>query len=153
MILRVLAVLSLSWPASVFASDLPVPVADIVEGARADCESFEAGAFSMQPEAARREDLTGGGEGWVVDTALMSCSSAASMYCGSGGCSVSFVVGDHVTERIAAGWGIVPFGDRSVLLLDVHGSLCGGINPTPCVEALTWDAETAEFTSLAPRPQ
>ena len=45
------------------------------------------------------------------------------------------------TSLLNQGWDVVTFGRNRVLLMDVHGSRCGGINPTPCVEALAWDQE------------
>lgn len=140
-------------PIALSAQDLPAPVQAVVDDARADCESFEAGEFAAEGSAVQQIDLTGSGEGWIVDTGKMSCSSAASMYCGSGGCGLSMVVGDSVTERIAARWQVMTFFSAPVVLLNVHGSLCGGINPTPCVEALVWDSEAGQFSSIAAQVQ
>lgn len=145
--------LALLWPAALCAEELPQAVQGAIDDARADCESFEAGDFSFEPEAIIKTPLTQTADGWLVDETHMRCSSAASMYCGTGGCGLFLIVGDHITERLAKAWSIVDFYDRPVVLLDVHGSLCGGINPTPCVEALIWDDEASVFTTLAPRDQ
>lgn len=139
---------------AVQADPVPAAVNAVLEDARADCESFEAGDFSLQDAAVEQRDLTGDGQmDWIIDSSLMGCSSAASMYCGTGGCELTLVVGAHITERLAHGWALASFNDRPVLLLDVHGSLCGGINPTPCIEALIWDDEPQQFSTLAPRPE
>ncbi|MEM8958755.1 MAG: hypothetical protein AAGC86_13190 [Pseudomonadota bacterium] len=136
------------------AQDLPPPVQAQIDDARADCESFEAGDFSMTPDAVQQRDLTGDGVlDWVVDESHMDCSSAASMFCGTGGCELSLIVGDRVAETLARGWTVVDAFGRTVVLLDIHGALCGGIGPTPCVEALTWDPDNQRFTSVAPPVQ
>lgn len=38
-------------------------------------------------------------------------------------------------------------GRDRVLLADVDGSQCGGINPTPCIVASVWDAEKKVWRS------
>lgn len=144
------AVLLAAVPAA--AEEFPAPVQAEIDQARADCESFEGGDFSMAAEAVQQIDLTGDfTPDWVVDETHMSCSSLASLYCGTGGCGLSLIVGDIVTERLSKGWMIVDFYQLKAILLDVHGSLCGGINPTPCLEALVWDFGEEHFTTLAPR--
>lgn len=135
------------------AQDVPPAVNAAIEAAAAECAGFEGGQLAVGDDAVIAADLTGSGNGWVLDFAGLSCSSMASFACGSGGCRVLFGVDDHVTERLAAGWALVEFGPAPVILLDVHGSLCGGINPTPCVEAIVWDGEAGAFSSLAPRDQ
>lgn len=147
-ILIVAAAVALTQPVS--AQTFPPAVKEAIETARADCESFEAGDFDRAQDAIRQVDLTGdAGPDWIVDESKMSCSSAASMYCGTGGCGLTLVANGIPTYRIAGGWDIVEFGGAPVLLLSVHGSRCGGINPTPCTEALTWDPEREVFSTLA----
>lgn len=149
-----LAALALLAGLPAAAQDLPPPVQAQIDDARADCESFEAGDFSMAPEALQQIDLTGDGTpDWVVDESHMECSSAASMYCGSGGCGLSLIVGDLVAETLARGWTVVDVFGTPAVLLDVHGALCGGVGPTPCAEALTWDPDSQRFTSVAPPVQ
>ena len=52
-----------------------------------------------------------------------------------------FLVGDELHSLLNQGWDVVDLGPNRVLLADVHGSQCGGMNPTPCVTASTWDKE------------
>jgi hypothetical protein len=90
---------------------------------------------------------------WVLNDYAFACSSAASLYCGTGGCESHFLVGDTVTSLLNQGWDVVTFGRNRVLLMDVHGSRCDDINPTPCVEALTWDQEAKAWRSVLPAPE
>ena len=135
--------------ASLAAQEAPTALTDALDTAAAECAAFEGGVLTVPDDAPREVYLGGGDGGWVLDFADLSCSSMASFGCGTGGCRVLFAVGDHVTERFAAGWTVVAFGVRPVVLLDVHGSRCGGANPTPCVEALVWDGERGAFSTLA----
>ena len=60
-----------------------------------------------------------------------------------------FLVCDVIGSLLNQGWDVVDLGTNRVLLTDVHGSQCGGINPTPCVTASTWDAEDGIWRSTA----
>ena len=132
-------------------SSLPKPLAEQVEAARKACSDFENGEFTLEWGAVSRVDVDGDlRPDWVLDDFASACSSAASLYCGTGGCESHFLVGDTVTSLLNRGWSVVTFGRYRVLLLDVHGSRCGGINPTPCVEALAWDQESKEWRSVRP---
>ena len=123
-------------------STLPKPLVEKAENARKACADFDNGKFALVRGAVRRVDLDGDLiPDWVLDESGFACSSAASLYCGTGGCDSHFLVGDKVTSLLNRGWKVVTLGRNNVLLIDVHGSRCGGINPTPCVEALTWDQE------------
>lgn len=132
-------------------STLPKPLAEKVEAAQKACANFENGEFALEWGAVNRVDLDGDlRPDWVLNDSAFACSSAASLYCGTGGCESHFLVGDIVISLLNQGWDVVTFGQNRVLLVDVHGSRCGGINPTPCVEALAWDQETKAWRSVQP---
>ena len=134
-------------------SILPKPLAEKVEAAKKACVDFENGQFALEWGAVSRVDLDGDlRPDWVLNDYGFACSSAASLYCGTGGCESHFLVVDTVTSLLNQGWDVVTFGRNRVLLIDVHGSRCGGINPTPCVEALTWDQEAKAWRSVQPAP-
>jgi len=148
-----LLLLALAAP---FAAQTPAPPdaltarLDLLAG---QCRSYDQGVVTGLDRAIRPLDLTGDGEGWVLDTAGLSCSSAASLYCGgTGGCEVTFAVGAHVADRLTKGWTLVRLGRLPVILMQVHGTRCGGTNLTPCAEALIWDAGAQDFASIAPPP-
>jgi hypothetical protein len=134
-------------------STLPKPLAEKVEAAKKACANFENGQFALEWGAVSRVDLDGDlRPDWVLNDLGFACSSAASLYCGTGGCESHFLVGDTVMSLLNQGWDVVEFGRNRVLLMDVHGSRCGGINPTPCVEALSWDQEAKAWRSVQPAP-
>ncbi|SLN46172.1 hypothetical protein PSA7680_02360 [Pseudoruegeria aquimaris] len=138
-------------PLAAAAQELPAPLAEIVEARAADCASFENGELTLERGAVRRVDLNGDGTlDTVLDEGYLSCSSAASLFCGTGGCMVNFLVGDTVETRLAKGWQAVLFAPFTVVLAQVHGSECGGTNVNTCVEALVWDEERKAFNTVAP---
>jgi hypothetical protein len=131
-------------------SDLPAPLQEKVDQAQKACSDFENGQFPLERGAVKRVDLDGDLQAdWVLNEVFFACSSAVSLYCGTGGCMSHFLVGDVLGSLLNQGWDVVDLGPNRVLLTDVHGSLCGGINPTPCVTASTWDAEDGIWRSIA----
>jgi hypothetical protein len=140
-------------PVPASAPELPPPALQVeIDRAIAACAGFENGTATLEAGSLSQHDLAGDRvtDDWVFDLSHVACSSAASLYCGTGGCGLFLVVGDTITERLARGWTVTSFGSRQVVLLDVHGSLCGGVNWTPCVEALVWDEENGGFASVLP---
>lgn len=139
--------LALITPASsADVSDLPAPLLEKVESARQACAEFDNGAFNLEWEAVDRVDLDGDlYPDWVLNERGFSCSTAASLYCGTGGCMSHFLVEDVLHSLLNQGWGLADLGPNKVLLADVHGSQCGGINPTPCVTASTWDSDDKQW--------
>ena len=129
-------------------SGLPEQLQEKVEQAREACSGFENGQFALEWGAVSRVDLDGDLRlDWVLNEAFFACSSAVSLYCGTGGCMSHFLVGERLGSLLNQGWDVVDLGSHRVLLTDVHGALCGGINPTPCATASTWDQETAQWRS------
>jgi len=131
-------------------SELPVKLQEKVNLAQQACADFENGDFTMEWGSVARVDLDGDlRPDWVLNEVSFACSSAASLYCGTGGCISHFLVGGVLGSLLNQGWDVVDLGPNHVLLTDVHGSQCGGINPTPCVTASTWDAEDGIWRSTA----
>jgi hypothetical protein len=146
----VLAVLPLALHAQDL-STLPEPLVAKVTAARKACVDFNNGEFALEWGAIVRTDLDGDPQlDWVLNESGFACSSAASLYCGTGGCESHFLVGDTLASLLTQGWEVVTFGRHRVLLTDVHGSRCGGINPTPCVQSLVWDGEAKAWRSVQP---
>ena len=150
--LRFLGFWAASWLAFVTSassadiSDLPEQLQKKVETARQACAEFDNGTFYLEWEAVDRVDLDGDLYlDWVLNERGFSCSTAASLYCGTGGCMSHFLVEDVLHSLFNQGWGLADLGPNKVLLADVHGSQCGGISPTPCVTASTWDSDAKEW--------
>ena len=130
-------------------SGLPPPLVEKVTAARQACADFERGEFALEWGAVTRTDLDGDYRpDWVLDELAFSCSTAVSLYCGTGGCVSHFLVGNVVTSLLNQGWTVITFGPNRVLLTDAHGSDCGGINPTPCFLAHVWDAQDRVWRSV-----
>ncbi|MCB2129646.1 MAG: hypothetical protein KDE03_11345 [Rhodobacteraceae bacterium] len=120
--------------------DLPKEFRDRIETARSDCASFENGVLSIEWGAVKRLDLDGDFvPDWALDEFMLSCSSAPGLFCGTGGCTTTFKVGDSVTTILNKGWDVVWMNTGPVLLAQIHGSECGGTNLNRCFVALTWD--------------
>jgi len=140
-------------PLAVEAQDLaglPASLVEKVGAARYACAEFENGKFDLEWGAVTRTDLDGDlYPDWVLNESGFSCSSAASLYCGTGGCDTHFLVGSALTSLRNRGWTVATIGPLRVLLTHVHGSRCGGINPTPCVLAHAWDAEHKVWRTVA----
>jgi len=140
------ALLSVASVLSVLAvtarADLPdrATIAETLAAGRAACAAVEGGTFSLAPDAVSETDLSGDGTSdTVIDEAGFRCSSAVSLYCGTGGCMVHvFVYEERVQSRVAKGWKVIDWPPLRVLLLALHGTECGGTNLRGCVEALVW---------------
>ena len=148
----VLAAISAAFnTASAHAQDLsglPTPFLEKVEAAQQACSDFENGQFVLELGAVHRVDLDGDIQrDWVLDEAGFACSTAVSLYCGTGGCMSHFLIEDHMFSLLNQGWDMANIGPFRVLLADVHGSQCDGINPTPCVMASVWDPEEKVWRS------
>lgn len=140
------------WVTEVFSQDLsqlPPGLLDKVQAAEQACSNFEAGQFSLAFGAVLRVDLDGDiDQDWVLDEAGFNCSTAASLFCGTGGCVSHFLVDGQLHSLLNRGWDMARLGTLPVLLADLHGSQCDGINPTPCVVASVWDAEKNLWRSI-----
>ena len=69
-------------------STLPKPLAEKVEAAQKACANFENGEFALEWGAVNRVDLDGDlRPDWVLNDSAFACSSAASLYCGTGAVS------------------------------------------------------------------
>jgi len=118
----------------------------ILNEARAECKSFENGELTIDMDRAiTLVDVTGNGEtDAVVDSAAFACSSAASLFCGTGGCALDVVVGGSAFSFLAKGWSVLPGKNAPELAIEVHWSEC---NYTSfCFEKFIWDG--AAFESL-----
>jgi hypothetical protein len=131
---------------------LPPALAEKVTAARQACADVENGEFALEWGAVTRLDLDGDlSPDWVLDESAYACSTAVSLFCSTGGCMSHFLVGDVVASFRNQGWTVLTFGRNRVLLNDVHGSDCGGINPTPCFIARVWDPNVKAWRSVEAR--
>ena len=123
-------------------SEHPPQMQEKVEAAATASATFENCEFDLEWGAVDRLDMDGDlHHDWVLNESGFACSTAASLFCGTGGCMSHFLVEEELRSLLNQGWDVVDLGPNKVLLADVHGSQCGGINPTPCVTASAWDRE------------
>ncbi|MCR9212204.1 MAG: hypothetical protein NXI13_00690 [Proteobacteria bacterium] len=111
----------------------------VFKAAENDCKAFENGVFSTTRKAIPRIDLTGDGiPDTIIDSLQFRCSTAGTLWCGTGGCEITIIVEGKPYEFLAKGWKVVDWTSFKVLLLQVHGSQCGGTNLLNCVRAVVW---------------
>jgi hypothetical protein len=119
------------------------PVPDLLASARSACTGVDGGSFDAG-DAVVRVDLNGdGGDDTLVDASAFRCSSAPSLYCGSGGCALHAVVGDRAWSFQAEGWRMVDWDGRPILLIARDGGWCGGAGAQVCYEAVVWSGGEA----------
>jgi hypothetical protein len=119
------------------AERLPVATA-IAQKAKSECNSVEGGKFSTTEQTITLHDFTGDGRPEeVVDASQFSCSTAVSMWSGSGGTLLWVIVDEKAHQFRAHKWRVVDVDGQKVLLLAVNAAECGE-TPGPCYRALVW---------------
>ncbi|MCA3457743.1 MAG: hypothetical protein IOC92_03890 [Rhodobacter sp.] len=131
-------------PAAAFA-DADAILADAAKA----CAEQDNGVFASEG-AVRQIDMTGDGtEDTIVDEALFTCTTAASLYAGSGGSMIHVFVNGAQSSFLVQGYETVRWADVLIVLLAVDGSSCNTISANPCFEALTWVED--RFVSVRPK--
>jgi len=144
-----ISALTFSTPAwSQDVSRLPPALQLIVDEANKACAEVNNGEFALEWGSVQRIDLNGDlRSDWVLNDVGFACSSAASLYCGTGGCMSHFLIEDNVATLLNQGWEMTTIGPSRVLVAEVHGSQCDGIGPTQCFVASVWDPEEKTWRS------
>lgn len=138
-----IAVLACLFPMTALAD----PDTILADAAKA-CAEQDNGVFASEG-AVRQIDMTGDGtEDTIVDEALFTCSTAASLYGGSGGSVIHVFANGTESSFLVQGYETVRWADRLIVLLAVDGSSCNTISADPCFEALTWVGD--RFVSVRP---
>jgi hypothetical protein len=148
--MRVLLILwLLAGPAFAEVVDEETPVDRVLAAAAAACAGIDGGTMSVGENAITGVDLDGDGAvDTIVDESRLECSSAASAFCGSGGCMLHAVVGDSLTSWQATGWRVLDWEQDRLLLIGRDGGWCGASGAERCYEAAVWS--DGRFLSLAP---
>ncbi len=119
------------------AERLPLAT-EIVQKAKRECAEIDDGKFNATEQAITLHDFTGDGRPEeIVDASQFSCSTAASLWGGSGGTYLWLIVDGKTYEFLAHKWQVVDMDGQKVLLLAVHSSECGD-TIGPCYRALVW---------------
>ena len=134
-----LFILILIFPCAETEASEPVPLATrIVQKAKEDCNRFENGEFHATENAMTWHDITGDGQPEAfVDAAQFSCSTALTLWAGTGGTYLWVIVEGDAYEFLAHNWRLVDFDGQQVLLLAVHSSQCSD-DIGPCYRAMVW---------------
>jgi hypothetical protein len=139
--MRTLAVVFVTFlllPALSMAGE-PLPLAaQIVQQAKQDCETLDNGSFHSTEKTTTLHDITGDGRPEeFVDASQFSCSTALTLWGGTGGTFLWVIVDGKSYEFLAHKWRVVDFDGHKVLLLAVHSSECSD-DVGPCYRALVW---------------
>jgi len=137
-----------------FASLLPLaamadPDAILADAAKA-CAEQDNGVFASEG-AVRQIDLTGDDKpDTVVDEALFTCTTAASLYGGSGGSMIHIFANGTESSYLVEGYETARWANNLIVLLAHGGSACNTIGANACFEALTW-VDPEGFVSVRPK--
>ncbi|MDQ2091170.1 hypothetical protein [Marimonas arenosa] len=125
----------------------------LIDRAAADCQAFENGEFD-QGDAITEIELRsqfGAVYAELVDESQYACSSAASLYCGTGGCMLNLIVNGETMAWQATGWRLIDWGPDRILLIGRDGGWCGGAGAEVCYEALVWS--NGKILTVGPEPE
>ena len=125
----------------------------LIDRAAADCRGLENGEFDAGDAVTTIElrSQFGAVEAELVDESEYACSSAASLYCGTGGCMLNLIVAGTVQAWQATGWRLVEWGPDRILLIGRDGGWCGGAGAEVCYEALVWS--NGRILTVGPAPE
>jgi hypothetical protein len=108
----------------------------IIDQGRLAC-SKEKGQFNAASDAVMKFDLNGDGKpDEIVDEGKFACSTAASLYCGTGGCGLHLIVDGKDHNYLSQVWSVASLGEAKIILFGVHWSACK--YKSPCVRGVVW---------------
>ncbi|MEM8794759.1 MAG: hypothetical protein AAGE61_04260 [Pseudomonadota bacterium] len=117
----------------------PIDAEAVLAEAAEECASIDDGRFERDEGAVLSVDLgSDSGNDVIIDFSKLHCTSAASFWCGSGGCSLVVLTSGKRYDFLARAFKTVEWFDREILLLSLHGSACGGAGAEPCFAAYFW---------------
>jgi hypothetical protein len=125
----------------------------LIDRAAADCQGFENGEFDRGDAVTEIElrSQFGTVNAELVDESQYACSSAASLYCGTGGCMLNLIVNGETMAWQATGWRLIDWGHDRILLIGRDGGWCGGAGAEVCYEALVWS--NGKILTVGPEPE
>ena len=140
--LLAVSVISMSLPGTGFAAGDAVAAykADLVE----TCRGIDGGKLTFQPGFETRRDVTGDRKADVIlDNSKAACSSAASTFCGSGGCEIAVFVTSkrgfrNAFQPLTQDWQIVSLRGKPAIHLFLHGTACGRSGAEACEKWYAW---------------
>jgi hypothetical protein len=128
----------------------PPEVRESLKYAHEECG--EGGKVTFAPETVRKLDLTGDGRpDYIVDFGDTQCAERASVYCGTGGCSMDILVTlpdgkiRTVFSARARSYEILPGKGARSIRFELHGSFCGRSGNPSCIKIRRITAKPFEF--------
>ncbi|WP_022723490.1 hypothetical protein [Rhodopseudomonas sp. B29] len=139
--------------------DLPPSIRRSVDTLQRACSpdrlSFESGFVT-------RKDVNGDTrDDYVLDYGQAKCGEMSSSFCGSAGC-LTQVYASHADgtyslelDMNVRGISFIKHGGTPAMLLDLHGSQCGGVGADPCTKISYFDGKQklAEVPGMPTAPQ
>ncbi len=129
---------------------IPAEVAKSAARYVAECESYGAAPSPTGKFIAPVDLNEDSASDYIIDTNEMK----ASCFCGSGGCTIEAWVSDGGRHGMAfqenvRGWQVSSKGSMPpVLIVDLHGTACGGVGADVCLKALVYrDGKMIETTA------
>jgi hypothetical protein len=130
----------------------PREVETVLDAARTACREAEGGKVTFRPEVVRRLDLTRDGRAdYIVDLNEAECTDAATLFCGTGGCDLTILVGQpdgafkKVFEGRALRYEMLPGKGAKRIKFRLHGSYCGKGGTERCEQVRKIDGKKFEF--------
>jgi hypothetical protein len=157
-LLSIAAPTEANWPLATAAkaAELKPPSGappEITQSAKAyleECESYGSAPSPTDRYIAAVDLNDDGAPDYLIDTNEMN----APCFCGSGGCTIEAWVSDAGGHKLAyqsnvRGWQVVPKESfPPMLLVDLHGSACGGVGADLCLKALVYrDGKLTDTTA------
>ncbi len=131
----------LCFSLAAIASENEAAATAIFQKAISECKGLDEGEFDSTEKTTTLHDLTGDGRPEeIVDASQFSCSTAASLWGGSGGTYLWAIVDGKAYEFLAHRWKVVDMDGQNILLLAVHSSECSD-EIGPCYRAVVWGGE------------
>jgi hypothetical protein len=134
----------------------PNEVQAVIAEARKECREADGKGVTLKQGAIKKLDLNGDGRSdYAVDLAHVRCRGAESVYCGTGGCTLTLMIAqpDGALKTIFQGYvrtyTIAPQRNskpapRSIRF-DLHGSACGKVGADMCFKTQTITGEPFDF--------
>ncbi len=121
------------------APSYPASVAAAINSNTAACDTFKA-----KPGFTRNDlDLNGdGANDWIVDYGHIECDGSATMFCGSGGCTLQVLISTGRNqwtpkfEDTVRGYSFKPSGGKMILRIEQHGIACRKPGTESCPKSI-----------------
>ena len=131
-------------------TSFPTEVRESLKYAHEECG--EGGKVTFAPDTVRKLDLTGDGRpDYIVDFRDTECAERASVYCGTGGCSMDILVTlpdgkiRTVFSARTRSYEILPGKRAKRVRFELHGSFCGRSGNPSCIKTRRITAKPFEF--------